>query len=105
MVDFNETKSAYLHAEKFLFYEKLGVTILTIYFVLGFPSNILLVVHFIFERMKNASESMIISYHSESRIQSTIGTEERIPLSKAQKSDKDDSSVCGKKRGSDSESK
>ncbi len=93
----NQAGRAYHHAEKFSFYEALGVTVLTIYFVLGFPSNILLVVHFIIEKTKY--------YHKRnskrrSKRRSTFSAEERIMLNKT-KSNKNKPIVGGKFRGSE----
>ena len=104
IADFNQTESVFNSEEHFSLYEALGVTVLTIYFALGFPSNILLVVHFIIEKVKHQPSSMITNYHSDSRRQSPIGVEERLPLSRP-KSDKEDASVYGKCRGTGVERK
>jgi hypothetical protein len=93
----NQAGRAYHHAEKFSFYEALGVTVLTIYFVLGFPSNILLVVHFIIEKTKYYPKR---NSKRRSKRRSSFSAEERIILSKT-KSDKNESIVGRKFRGSE----
>lgn len=60
-------------------FEIMGVLVLTIFFLVGFPANLLLIIHFIFEKMKLSRTSFVMKLRKKDS-QSNIF--ETLPLNK-----------------------